>query len=70
MARGGIYAPGAAEQFGESYLKFLLNFLGIKDISWVRAEGLALAPERRESALREALATAAAPLARAACASL
>jgi len=54
VSRGGVYAPGAAGEFGESYLKFLLGFLGIEDVSFVRAEGLALSPQQRETALSAA----------------
>lgn len=41
-ASGGIYSEGAAQSFDyvSPYLKFLLGFLGISDVSFVRAEGL------------------------------
>jgi len=55
---GGKHAgqPGGAAHV--DYLKYLLGFLGIKDIEVVTAEGLAIGPEQREAALaaaREAL---------------
>jgi FMN-dependent NADH-azoreductase len=56
VARGGLYAPGAGTEFGESYLKLLFGFLGIKEVSLVRAEGLNVSPEQRESSLRAAQA--------------
>jgi FMN-dependent NADH-azoreductase len=51
VSRGGIYAPGSPAEFGESYLKFLFAFLGIEDVTFVRAEGLAISPEHREAGL-------------------
>jgi len=60
LSRGGVYAPGAAGEFAESYLKFVFGFIGIRQITFVRAEGLAL-PEQRENGLRSALAAIAAP---------
>jgi FMN-dependent NADH-azoreductase len=54
VARGGVYEAGSPAEFGESYLKFVLGFLGIRDVSFVRAEGLAFSPQHRESALRAA----------------
>lgn len=57
VSRGGVYAPGSPAEFGESYLRFLLGFLGIDDVRFVRAEGLHLSPERRAAALAEAMAS-------------
>jgi FMN-dependent NADH-azoreductase len=53
VSRGGVYPPGSPAEFGESYLKFLFAFLGVTDVTLVRAEGLAL-PQHREAALRTA----------------
>ena len=61
VSRGGLYAPGAPGEFGESYLKFLFAFLGVKDLTFVRAEGLAISPQQREAALSAAMAAIAAP---------
>jgi FMN-dependent NADH-azoreductase len=61
VSRGGVYAPGAPGEFGESYLKFLFAFLGVKDLTFVRAEGLAISPQQREAALSAAMAAIAAP---------
>ena len=60
-ARGGLYAPGtaqAAADFHEPYLKALLGFMGIDDVTIVRAEGVAISPEHREQALEAAFAAA------------
>jgi FMN-dependent NADH-azoreductase len=62
LSRGGIYAPGAPGEFVESYLRFVLGFLGIRSVSFVRAEGLAISPERRREALDGAIASIGAPL--------
>jgi len=56
VARGGVYAPGAASEFGESYLRFLFGFLGITDLTFVRAEGLNVSAEQRAAALSGARA--------------
>jgi FMN-dependent NADH-azoreductase len=64
--RGGIYAPGAPGEFAESYLKFLFGFLGISEVTFVRAEGLAISPQHREAALSAARAAILTPSARAA----
>ena len=55
--RGGFYAGTAYEaamDHQEAYLRTVLNFLGIKDVSYVRAEGVAVSAEKK----REALASA------------
>jgi FMN-dependent NADH-azoreductase len=60
-ARGGLYAPGMpgeANDFQEKYLRALLALIGVDDVEFIRAEGLALSPEHRETSLREAHAAA------------
>jgi FMN-dependent NADH-azoreductase len=57
IARGGVYAPDAGTEFAESYLKFVFNFLGITDLTFVRAEGLNISPESREQSLHGARAS-------------
>jgi FMN-dependent NADH-azoreductase len=57
IAQGGVHPLGSASEFQESYLRFVLGFLGITDIEVLRAEGVNLSPERREQALNEALAS-------------
>ncbi len=54
-ARGGIYAD-PTKDFQEPYLRQVFGFLGIDDISFVRAEGVAYSPEHRSKALAQALA--------------
>jgi FMN-dependent NADH-azoreductase len=66
VSRGGVYAPDAPGEFGESYLKFLFGFLGVENVTFVRAEGLGLSPQHREAAIDAALAAIATPLALAA----
>ena len=61
VSRGGVYAPGAPGEFGESYLRFLFAFLGVEDLTFVRAEGLAMSPQQREAALSAAVASIGAP---------
>ena len=55
-ARGGIYSegPASAVDFQETYLKQVFGFIGIRDIEFVRAEGLNLGTEQRETALTRA----------------
>ena len=56
-ARGGVYSPGspaAAMEHHESYLAAALGFIGLTDVTVVRAEGTALSPEARSSALAKA----------------
>jgi FMN-dependent NADH-azoreductase len=55
--RGGMYSTsdmGQAMEHQESYLKVILGFMGITDVSFVRAEGLAMGPEAKAKALETA----------------
>jgi FMN-dependent NADH-azoreductase len=57
-ARGSVYAagsPAASVEHQESYLIGLLNFLGVTDVTVVRAEGLAFGPEAKQAAIANAL---------------
>ncbi|MEF9420610.1 FMN-dependent NADH-azoreductase [Xanthomonas citri] len=54
-ARGGLYAD-PTNDFQEPYLRQVLGFLGVDDISFVRAEGVAYSPQHRADALASALA--------------
>ena len=59
-ARGGLYAPGmpyAANDFQEPYLGAIFAFMGIPHVTILRAEGLALEPQQRETAMQAALAS-------------
>ena len=55
-ARGGIYSqgPAAAVDFQETYLKHVFGFIGIHDLEFIRAEGLNLGAEQRETSLTQA----------------
>lgn len=60
-ARGGIYSEGspyASVDFHEPYIRALFRFIGINEITVVRAEGVAISPEHRDAALQAALAAA------------
>jgi FMN-dependent NADH-azoreductase len=54
VSRGGVYPPGSPAEFGESYLRFVFGFVGVADVTFVRAEGLARSTEQRAAALRAA----------------
>lgn len=58
ITQGGVHELGGASEHHESYLRFVLGFLGIDDITVVRAQGLASAAHR-DSALGNALASVA-----------
>jgi FMN-dependent NADH-azoreductase len=61
-SRGGVYAPGSAQavmDFQETYLRAVLRFMGVEDVTFIRAEGLAIGSEQREAALQQALAVVA-----------
>ena len=62
-SRGNVYAPGspaAALEHHENYLTGVLSFIGLTDVTIVRAEGLAFGPEAREAAMSKARANIAA----------
>ncbi len=54
--RGGLHT-GAPTDFQEPYLRQVFAFLGIDDVRFVRAEGVALSPGHRAEAIAAALAT-------------
>jgi len=57
LARGGFYnegSPSAALEHLETYLRGVFNFMGIEP-EFVAADGLAIGPEQRESAISQAL---------------
>jgi FMN-dependent NADH-azoreductase len=66
ISRGGVYPDDAAGEHVETYLRDVLAFIGITDVTFVRAEGLAISPERREQGLNAALTAIPAPRALAA----
>jgi FMN-dependent NADH-azoreductase len=62
-ARGNIYEPGsplAAVDFQEPYLRTVFRFIGVGEINIIRAEGVAISPDRRAAAISDALAAVAA----------
>jgi FMN-dependent NADH-azoreductase len=57
VSRGGIYsggAPAAGLEHLETYLRGVFNFMGIEP-EFVIAEGLAIGPEQRSTAIEQAL---------------
>ncbi len=71
-SRGGLYSEGPAQaiDFQEPYLRHLLGFIGITDVSFVHAEKIGYGPDARAAAMvhaRQAIAALAAqPLSQAA----
>jgi FMN-dependent NADH-azoreductase len=58
-SRGGFYSeghPAASLDHQESYLKGMFGFVGVKDIEFVRAEGLGVSPDFRKAAMEAAAA--------------
>lgn len=64
--RGSAHGDNAPSDFQEPYLRFLFGFVGIKDVEFVRAEGVGLSPAHRAEALAKAHAAIASPLPKAA----
>jgi FMN-dependent NADH-azoreductase len=62
-SRGGMYAGTAYESaldHQEAYLRGVLGFLGMTDITVIRAEGVAMGPDARQKAINAALEQSAA----------
>ena len=56
LSSGGVYTEGPAsglEHLG-TYLTGVLGFMGVKDVEIVRAEGVAMGPEKDEAAMAAA----------------
>jgi FMN-dependent NADH-azoreductase len=56
-SRGGFYGPGTPIEFldhQENYLRGVFGFFGITDVSFIRAEGVALGGEQRARAIESA----------------
>lgn len=62
-ARGGLYA-GTSLDTQSSYMRDFLRFLGLTDVEFVYAEGLAVSPQSKEAGLAKARAEIAALAAR------
>lgn len=56
-AAGGIYSQGPAKaiEHSDSYLREILNFIGIKDIETVFVEGMAYSPDKAEDIKADAI---------------
>ncbi|ABK12726.1 FMN-dependent NADH-azoreductase [Burkholderia orbicola] len=62
-SRGGVYSAGspfASFDHQETYLRDAFGFLGITDITFIRAEGVAMGPDKRTGAIASAKEAAAA----------
>ncbi len=57
LSRGGIYSGGPLHSFehDESYLRSVLDFIGITDVQSILLEGMALGPEFAERAVDAAM---------------
>ena len=55
-SRGGMYSegPASAVDFQEPYLRHLLGFIGITDVTFVHAEKIGYGPEARAAAVASA----------------
>jgi len=63
-SRGGLYSEGPAKaaDFQEPYLRHLLGFIGLTDVTFIHAEKIGFGPEARAASLaaaKQALAAAA-----------
>jgi FMN-dependent NADH-azoreductase len=61
LARGGYYgsgSPAEAMEHAETYLRGVFGFMGVTDVEFIVAEGIAVGPEQRQTALAGALAAA------------
>ena len=47
LSQGGLLQPGDAGEHVETYLRHVFQFVGIGDVTFVRAKGLAISPESR-----------------------
>ena len=54
---GGVYTgtPMEAHTHSNSHLKGILGFVGIEDVSFISAEGMAQSPEKRDEIIAEAI---------------
>ena len=55
-SRGGLYSegPASAIDFQEPYLRHLLGFMGLTDVTFVHAEKIGYGPEARDAAILQA----------------
>lgn len=55
-SRGGAHGDNSPVDFQEAYLRQIFQFMGVDDITVIRAEGVGLSPEAREAAIAVAKA--------------
>ncbi|QXJ36801.1 FMN-dependent NADH-azoreductase 2 [Parageobacillus caldoxylosilyticus] len=57
QARGGIYSEGPMKEmeFGDRYLRAVLNFIGITDVQSIFVEGMAQFPDEAEAIKQNAI---------------
>lgn len=55
--RGSLFGDNNPADFQEKYLKQVFSFIGLDDVQFVRAEGVAYSPQHRVDALAAAHAT-------------
>ena len=63
ISRGGFYSaglPAAGLDFQETFLRGIFGFIGVTNVEFIRAEGVATGPDQRQQALASAHAAAAA----------
>jgi len=61
LARGGFYgagSPGETLEHAETHLRAVFGLMGVSDVEFIIAEGIAVGPEQRASAVAGALAAA------------
>ena len=61
LARGGYYgsgSPAESMEYAERYLRTVFGFMGVTDVEFIIAEGIAVGPEQRATAVAGALAAA------------
>lgn len=56
-SRGGLYSEGPAAAFDnqEPHIRTILGFMGITDVTFIRAERLAIGPDARAASIEAAL---------------
>jgi FMN-dependent NADH-azoreductase len=61
LSRGGFYGadtPAAAGEHLETYLRWVFGFIGVTNVEFIAADGIAVGPEMREKAVNGALQAA------------
>lgn len=61
ISRGGFYGadtPAAAGEHLETYLRWVFGFIGVTNVEFIAADGIAVGPEMREKAVSGALQAA------------